>query len=64
VYKWPNYEYDASEIYKLKSTTAFDAVDDTFKSRMTALGKVEYSRKKGSKKDYKTPVIWSAAFLQ
>ena len=64
VYKWPNYEYDASEIYKLKSTTAFDAVDDTFESRMTASGKVEYSRKKGSEKDYKTPAIWSAAFLQ
>jgi len=64
VYKWPNYEYDASEIYKLKATTAFDAVDDTFESRMTASGKVEYSRKKGSEKDYKTPAIWSAAFLQ
>jgi hypothetical protein len=64
VYKWPNYEYDTSEIYKLKATTAFDAVDDTFESKMTASGKVEYSRKKGSEKDYKTPAIWSAAFLQ
>jgi hypothetical protein len=63
VYKWPNYKYNALEIYKLKSTTAFNAVDDIFKSRITALGKVEYSRKKGSKKDYKTPVIWSAVFL-
>jgi hypothetical protein len=64
VYKWPNYEYNASKIYKLKATTAFDAVDDTFESRMTASGKVEYSRKKGLEKDYKTLAIWSAAFLQ
>jgi hypothetical protein len=63
VYKWLNYKYNALEIYKLKSTTAFDAVNDIFKSRITALGKVEYSRKKGSKKDYKTPAICSAAFI-
>jgi hypothetical protein len=62
VYKWPNPDYDPSEIYKLSLDSAFDSVDDTFESTMTVSGMV-HTKRKGRKEDYKSPTVWSTAFL-
>ena len=62
VYKWPNPDYDPSEIYKLSLDSAFDSVNDTFESTMTVSGMV-YTKRKGRKEDYKSPTVWSTAFL-
>ena len=40
VYKWPNADYNPSEIYKLLLDTAFDSIDDTYESVMTSTSKV------------------------
>ena len=61
VYKWPNADYDPSEIYKLCQDSAFDSIDDTFESTMTLHGLV-HTKRKGRKEDYKTPTSWSTAF--
>ena len=62
VYKWPNPEYDPSEIYKLCIDSGFDEPDDTYESKMTATGLV-YTKRRGRKEDYPKPQTWSNAFL-
>jgi hypothetical protein len=62
VAKWPNPEYYPREIYKLCIDTAFDDVDDTFKCEMTPAG-IVFRRRVGKKENYKTPTVWSTAFL-
>jgi hypothetical protein len=62
VAKWPNPEYDPREIYKLCINTAFDDVDNTFDSEMTPAGLV-FCRWVSKKENYKTPTVWSTAFL-
>jgi hypothetical protein len=63
VYKWPNADYNPSEIYKLLLDTVFDTIDDTYESVMIPTGKV-YQKRAGKKEDYvDTSAKWSAAFL-
>ena len=63
VYKWPNADYNLSEIYKLLLDTAFDNIDDTYKSVMTFTSKV-YQKRARKKEDYgDTSAKWSIAFL-
>ena len=62
-YKWPNADYNPSEIYKLLLDSAFDNIEDTYESVMTPTGKV-YQKRAGKKEDYgDTNARWSAAFL-
>ena len=52
-----------SEIYKLLLDTAFDNIDDTYKSVMTFTSKV-YQKRARKKEDYSdTSAKWSIAFL-
>jgi hypothetical protein len=63
VYKWPNADYNPSEIYKLHLDTAFDSINDTYESVITPTGKV-YQKRAGKKEDYSDTIAkWSVAFL-
>jgi hypothetical protein len=63
VYKWPNADYNPSEIFKLLLDSAFDNIDDTYESIMMPTGKV-YQKRAGKREDYgDTNAKWSAAFL-
>jgi hypothetical protein len=62
VFKWPNRDYEACEIYKLLISNIFDAKDDRYEG--TLVGRtVIYLRKRGDRKDYLLIITWSSAFL-
>jgi hypothetical protein len=51
VFKWPNRNYEAYEIYKLLISNIFDAKDDRYKGTLVS-GTVIYLRKRGDHRDY------------
>jgi len=62
VFKWPNRDFEAWEIYKLTISNVFDVKDDRYEGTLID-GTVIYLKKKGSQKDYPTIATWSPAFL-
>jgi hypothetical protein len=62
VFKWPNRDFEAWEIYKLTISNVFDVKDNRYEGTLID-GTVIYLKKKGSQKDYLTIVTWSPAFL-
>jgi hypothetical protein len=62
VFKWPNRDYEACEIYKLLISNIFDAKDDRYEGTLVG-GTVTYLRKRGDRRDYPSIVTWSPAFL-
>jgi len=63
VFKWPNRDYEACEIYKLLISNIFDAKDDRYEGTLVG-GTVTYLRKRGDRRDYPSIATWSPAFLQ
>jgi hypothetical protein len=62
VFRWPNRDFEAWEIYKLIISNVFDEKDDYYKGTLIA-GIVTYLKKKGGRKDYPSIATWSPAFL-
>jgi hypothetical protein len=63
VFKWPNRDFEACEIYKLIISDAFGAKDDRYDGTLID-GTVTYQRKRGGRSDYPSIATWSPAFLQ
>ena len=63
VYKYPNFEYDMADIYKLVAVTATNVVLDEYEAIHTQTGE-RWVKRRGQLKDYATPAVWSNAFLQ
>jgi hypothetical protein len=62
LFKWPNREYDASEIYKLSISNMFDEKDNNFESKLVDRVMV-FNKKRGTRDNYASITIWSTAFL-
>ena len=62
VFKCPNYDFKAWEIYKLTISNVFNVKDDRYEGTPIN-GTVTYLKKKGSQKNYPTIATWSPAFL-
>ena len=62
VFKWPNRDFEACEIYKLIISDAFGAKDDRYDGTLID-GTVTYQRKRGGRSDYPSIATWSLAFL-
>jgi hypothetical protein len=63
VFKWPNRDYEAAEIYKLTISDSFDAKDDRYEQTLVN-GSMTIHKKRGGKENYTSLSIWSPAFLQ